>query len=61
MSLLGAIFGSATVILLVSSVGYFFTKLYEARMLVRDKQKKGQVGLARVQNVQDHRLTSISQ
>ncbi|MCJ1357540.1 MAG: hypothetical protein MMC33_007536 [Icmadophila ericetorum] len=42
MSLLGAIFGSATVILLVSSVGYFFTKLYEARMLVRDKQKKGQ-------------------
>ena len=36
-------FNAAATILLVSSVGYFFTKLYEARMRVRDKQKKGLV------------------
>jgi hypothetical protein len=34
---------TAGLIILASSLGYFLTKLYHARMLLRDRQKKGLV------------------
>lgn len=35
---------TAGLIVLASSLGFFFTKLYQARMLIIDRQKKGLVG-----------------